>query len=253
LDGDYRAAKIEGSDLPDYFARRRGDPDWVGCNVTIPHKRAVVPHVDRIEPAAARIGAVNLVVREADALVGANSDSVGFLEPLGPLLAQRHLFRIARIIGAGGAARAVAHALWGHGFTLVIVARDRQKAEALRADFEPAHTHVGDLTEFAQPTAFAFDDRQGIFDLVVNATPLGMTGRPPLEIDFSHVPPGAVVYDIVYAPLETPLLAEARARGLRTIDGLAMLIGQAAVSFERFFGAPAPREHDPELRERLTR
>ena len=89
--------------------------------------------------------------------------------------------------------------------------------------------------------------------LVVNATSLGMTGQPPLDLDLSALPGDAVVYDIVYAPLETALLAAARARGLATIDGLEMLIGQAAVAFERFFGAAPPRDRDGELREILLR
>jgi shikimate dehydrogenase len=250
---DYRKTRIEPAELEAYFAERRGDADWLGCNVTIPHKQAVRACLDRLDPAAERIGAVNLVVREGGQLVGYNSDAAGFLEPLRPLLVQRHLFRMARIIGAGGAARAVAHALWRQGFTIVIIARDAEKAEALRSEFDPAHSYVGALADLAFPTDFGFDDRQGILDLVVNTTSLGMTGQPPLQLDFSHVPPGAIIYDIVYAPIETPLLTEARARGLRTFDGLEMLVGQAAVAFEKFFGHPAPREHDAELRDLLTR
>ena len=248
LEGDYRRAQVPADALASYLQNRRADPDWRGCNVTIPHKQAVAPFLDRIDPAAEKIGAINTVVREGDALVGYNSDAPGFLEPLRPLLARRHLFRMARIIGTGGAARAVAHALWGEGFTLVIIARDAAKAEALRSDFDAAHVYVGALQDLAGPTDFAFDDRAGILDLVVNTTSLGMTGQPPLQLDFSHVPPGSVVYDIVYAPLETPLLAEAHARGLQTVDGLEMLVGQAAIAFEKFFGRPAPREHDAALR-----
>lgn len=253
LDGDYRKTRVQVDALESYFVERRADGDWRGCNVTIPHKQAVPAYLDRLDPAAERIGAVNLVVREGDSLIGCNSDVAGFLEPLRPLLDRRHLFRMARIIGAGGAAHAVADALWGEGFTLVIAARDLAKAEALRARFDPAHSYAASLAGFAEPTDFAFDDRVGILDLVVNTTPLGMTGQPPLKLDFSHVPPGSIVYDIVYSPLGTPLLAEARSRGLRTIDGLEMLVGQAAVAFEKFFGRAAPREHDPELRELLTR
>jgi shikimate dehydrogenase len=252
LAGEYRATHVLPDALPAFVAERRRDPSWRGCNVTLPHKQTVMAELNRIDPVAAAIGAVNVVVPEADGLVGYNSDAAGFLEPLRAMLAERHLFKLARIIGSGGAARAVAHALWGEGFTLVAIARDPAKAQELLAPFDPAHVHVGDLASFAAPTDFAFDDRKGILDLVVNATSLGMTGKPPLAIDFSHVPPGAIVYDLVYAPLETPLLAEARARGHTGIDGLAMLIGQAAVAFEKFFGQPAPRDHDAELRVLLT-
>jgi len=108
------------------------------------------------------------------------------------------------------------------------------------------------LQSWSAPIAFDWGDTEGRLDIVVNATSLGMKGNPPLAIDFSHVPPHAIIYDIVYAPLETPLLAEARRRGLRTIDGLEMLVGQAAVAFALFFGQPAPRQHDAELRALLT-
>jgi len=112
--------------------------------------------------------------------------------------------------------------------------------------------HVAPLSHFAAPTDFAFDDRVGCFDLVVNASPLGMVGQPPLDFDLSHVPPGSVVYDIVTHPLDTPLLQAARAGGFRTVDGLSMLIGQAAEAFERFFYAAPPRDDgDAELRSLL--
>jgi shikimate dehydrogenase len=251
LAGAYRATHVLPDMLAGYIANRRGDPAWRGCNVTLPHKQAVMRHLDRIDPVAEAIGAVNVIVPEAGELVGYNSDAPGFLEPLRPLLARQHLFKLARIIGSGGAARAVAHALWGAGFTLVAVARDRAKAEALVAPFDPGHVHVGDLAEFARPTDFVFDDRAGILDLVVNASSLGMVGKPPLALDFSHVPPGAIVYDLVYAPLETDLLAEARRRGHIAIDGLDMLIGQAAIAFEKFYGVAPPRGDDAELRARI--
>ncbi len=252
IDASYRATHVRPDALGDYLAARRSDLGWCGCNVTIPHKQAVMALLDRIDPVAQAIGAVNIVVREGDALVGYNSDCGGFLEPLRPVLARRHLFKLARIIGSGGAARAIAHALWGEGFTLVVIARDPAQAAAIVAPFDPAHVHVAQLADWAAPTDFAFDDRAGILDLVVNATSLGMAGQPPLRIDFSHVPPRAIVYDIVYVPLETPLLAEARAKGHPTIDGLAMLIGQAAAAFERFFGRSPPRGDDGALRALLT-
>ena len=252
LAGAYRATHVLPDMLAGYIAARRDDPAWRGCNVTLPHKQAVLHLLDRVDQTAAAIGAVNTVVPEAGELVGYNSDAPGFLEPLRPILAPQHLFRLARIIGGGGAAKAVAHALYGVGFTLVAIARDRAQAEALVAPFDPGHVHVGDLADLSEPTDFVFDDRAGILDLVVNATSLGMVGKPPLALDWSHVPPSAVVYDLVYAPLDTPLLVEARARGHHAIDGLDMLIGQAAVAFAKFYNVPAPREHDAELRALLT-
>ena len=242
LAGDYRRHRLAGDALPAYLAARRADPAWRGCNVTIPHKQAVLPLLDRIDPAAARIGAVNIVVPEDDALAGYNSDAPGFLEPLRPLLAERHLLRTARILGTGGAARAIAHALWDERFTLVILGRDPAKAEALADAFDRADAHAAPLARFAEPLAFDWGDTDGRLDLLVNATSLGMTGQPPLLIDLSHVPPGAIVYDAVYAPLETRLLAEARARGHRVVDGLSMLIGQARIAFTHFFGADPPSD-----------
>ena len=113
--------------------------------------------------------------------------------------------------------------------------------------------HAVDLAHFASPTDFAFDDREGCCDLIVNASPLGMRGQPPLAFDWSHAPPRSIAYDIVTDPVETEFLENARAAGFTTIDGLAMLIGQAAAAFELFFGQPAPREHDADLRALLTR
>ena len=250
----YRACHVTADGLVDYLRSRRADSAWRGCNVTMPHKQAVMPLLDRVDPVAARIGAVNTIVRSEDgALTGYNTDVGGFLEPLRDRLAETHYFRMARIIGTGGAARAIIAALADQGFTLVVAGRDPAKARALLDELAPAgEHHTVDLAHFADPTDFAFDDREGCLDLVVNASLLGMQGQPPLAFDWSHAPPRGIAYDIVTAPLETAFLRGARAAGHPTIDGLAMLIGQAAEAFERFFGQPAPRERDAELRERIT-
>jgi shikimate dehydrogenase len=250
IEAEYRRTRVTAEELPTYRSSRRSDPDWRGCNLTMPLKQAVMPLLPALDPAAERIGAVNTVSRDG---TGYNTDAAGFLEPLRPLLAQRHLFRMARILGAGGAARGVVDALRSAGFALVVAARRVEQAQALIDGLDSHFNHAVALDHFAGPTDFAFDDREGIFDLVINTTPLGMSGKAPLPFDFSHVPPGAVIYDIVYDPLETPLLREARYRGHSTVDGLAMLIGQAALAFQHFFGASAPREHDAELRALLTR
>ena len=228
--------------------------DWHGCNVTMPHKQAIIPLLGALDPLAARLGAVNTVVRQADgSLAGANTDAGGFLEPLRAELAQQHYFRMARVLGTGGAARAIVAALAEHGFTIVLAGRDPLKARALLDELAPTgEHHAVDIAHFADPTDFAFDDREGCLDLVVNASPLGMRGQPPLAFDWSHAAPRSIVYDIVTDPLETSFLAAARAAGFRTIDGLAMLIGQAALAFELFFGQPAPRQHDAQLRAILT-
>jgi shikimate dehydrogenase len=250
IEAEYRARRITAEELATYFHARGADPDWIGCNVTLPHKQSILPLLDRLSPEAAKVGAANIVSRQDTALVGYNSDGAGFLEPLRPLLDQPHLMRMARIFGAGGAARAVAHALAAHSFILVIAARQVEQARAVIAAIGGEH-HAVALSHFAQSTDFCFDDREGVLDLVINATPAGMHGQAPFRFDWSHVPPRSIVYDLVYAPLETALLAEAGARGHRIIDGLHMLIGQAAVAFQMFFGKRAPREHDAELRSLL--
>jgi shikimate dehydrogenase len=255
IQADYRACHVTPEDLADYIARRRADPLWRGCNVTMPHKQAVMPLLDRIAPPADAIGAVNTVLRTDNhpAMTGTNTDASGFLEPLKADLAETHYYRMARIMGTGGAARAIITALADKGFTLVVAGRDPGKARALLDELAPkGEHHAIPLSHFADPTDFAFDDREGCLDLVINASSLGMQGQPSLAFDWSHAPPGSIAYDIVTAPLDTPFLQGARAKGHRTIDGLAMLIGQAAAAFEHFFGAPPPREHDAELRALLT-
>ena len=253
LPGEYRRQLVLSDGLADYLAGRRADPDWRGCNVTMPHKQAILPLLDQLDPTAARIGAVNTVIREPNgSLTGHNTDAAGFLEPLRPWLRRQHLFRMARILGTGGAARAIVTALAGEGFTLVLAGRDTEKARAMLDELAPGDHHVAALEHFAGPSDFAFDDRIGCLDLIVNATALGMKDQPPLAFDLSHAPPGSVVYDIVTAPPETPLLIAARERGMPTVDGLEMLIGQADAAFRLFFGAAPPRGEDVALRALLT-
>lgn len=253
VEADYRKCHVTADGLADYVAARRSDPAWRGCNVTMPHKLAVMAHLDRIDPLAEATGAVNTVVNEGGALTGYNTDVGGFLEPLAGDLAKTHYFRMARVLGTGGAARAIVAALAREKFVIVLAGRDPAKAQALLEELDPGgEHHVAPLAHFADATDFAFDDRDGCLDLVVNASPLGMAGNPPLEFDWSHAPPGAIAYDIVTAPVDTPFLQDARAAGHRTVDGFSMLIGQAGLAFERFFGHAPPRHLDTELRALLT-
>ena len=253
LNARYGSRKVAPDDLSDYIAERRADPLWRGCNITMPLKQVVISLLDRIEPEAEKIGAVNTVYRDADGmLVGANTDAAGFLEPIRTFLAADHLFRMARIIGNGGAARAIITALSQHGFTIVVAARNQGKGRKLLNELVPDGEHyTAPLSHFAAPTDFEFDDREGCLDLVVNASPLGMRGQPPLAFDWSHAPPGSIAYDIVTDPVETEFLKNARKAGFEAIGGLAMLIGQAAAAFERFFGQAPPRDSDHELLELL--
>lgn len=254
LDADYRATHVTNEGLGDYLASRRQNPAWRGCNVTMPHKQAVQTFLDRTDEVASAIGAVNTIYRDANGrLVGTNTDMAGFLEPLASELSKTHYFRMARVLGTGGAARAIVKGLAGQGFTLVLAGRHPGKARAMLEEIDPeGEHHVATLDHFADATDFAFDDREGCYDLVVNASPLGMSGQPSLVFDWSHAPPGSIAYDIVTDPVETEFLKAARAKGFETIDGLSMLIGQAAAAFTRFFGVEPPRQYDSELRERLT-
>lgn len=253
VEANYAAREVNTADLGDYLRLQRNDPDWRGCNVTMPHKQAVIDHLHSIDRIASRIGAVNTIYPVFDhRLTGTNTDAAGFLEPLHHELENPHLYRMARILGTGGAARAIIVALADKGFTLVVAGRNPAKARALLDELAPSGAHHAvKLNHFAQPTDFEFDDREGCLDLVINASPLGMTGNAALEFDWSHAPPKSIAYDIVTSPVDTPFLKNARNARHKTINGLAMLIGQAAIAFEAFFGTSPPREHDGELMELL--
>ncbi|WP_298470779.1 shikimate dehydrogenase [uncultured Erythrobacter sp.] len=254
LEARYVARRVASEDLADYISERRGDSSWRGCNITMPLKQDVIPLLDEIEPQAKAIGAVNTVYRgEGGTLIGANTDAEGFLEPLRDKLAADHLFRMARIIGNGGAARAIITALSQHNFTLVLAARNQGKSRKLLKELVPDGEHyAAPLSHFAQETHFEFDDREGCLDLVINASPLGMRGQPELAFDWSHAPPGSIAYDIVTDPIETKFLSNAKSAGFAAIGGLSMLIGQAATAFEKFFGEAPPRDLDHQLMEKLS-
>ena len=254
IEAEYSAKRVEPEGIAAYLADRQGDPKWSGCNVTMPLKQEVQPHLYSVEDSAASVGAVNTIYPAFDRLLtGQNTDVAGFLEPLRRELGRSHYFRMARVLGTGGAARAIVSGLAAEGFTIVIAGRDPDKAQAILDALAPkGEHHAVDIAHFAEPTDFAFDNREGCLDLIVNASPLGMRGQPPLAFDWSHAPPGSIVYDIVTDPVRTDFLRNAESAGFRTINGLSMLIGQAAAAFELFFGQPAPREHDAELRALLT-
>ncbi|UYY76278.1 shikimate dehydrogenase [Sphingomonas sp. R1] len=239
IEGDYRTTHVRDEDLAGYFDRARHDAEWRGCNVTIPHKLAVMDLVGDPGGVRSTIGAMNTVIRGEDGtLIGTNTDAGGFFSPIAGLeLEGRH----AVVVGAGGGARAVLFALARVGIGKVtILNRNVLKGAALLSSFGVK----GDALPIGAPLPAA--------DLLVNASPLGMDGQPPLDLNLDPLPEHAVVYDIVYAPLETPLLAQARDRELDTVDGLEMLVGQAALAFELFFGAEPPRDRDEDLRALLT-
>ncbi len=238
IDAEYRARHVAPDNLRDYFLERSKDANWRGCNITLPHKVAALDHA--ADPGGVRgsIGAANTVIRGEDGkLMATNTDAGGFLLPIMHLpLAGKH----AIVIGSGGAVRAILYALGQAGIASVtLLARNGLKAAGLIAQ-AGLKGDVLPMDSELPPAA-----------LLVNGTPLGMTGQPPLEIDLAPLGDDAIVYDIVYTPVETELLKSARARNLMAIDGLGMLIGQAALAFELFFGSQPPEGHDDELRERL--
>jgi shikimate dehydrogenase len=200
-----------------------------GLSVTMPHKEAVAAAVDELTPVAARLGAVNCVVPDGGRLIGDNTDGEGFVSSLRTDhdLAVRDL-RVV-VLGAGGAARAVIGAVADAGASEVaVVGRTRARVDVAVA-LAPGIARVGVDADVA--TA----------DLIVNCTPVGMAGDAELPLDASVLHSGQVVADLVYHPLRTPLLTAAASAGATPIGGLGMLVGQAAVAFERWTGVPADR------------
>lgn len=258
LPGDFRKVRVRPEELGAYLEIRRRDPDWRGCNLTIPHKRTILALIDWPATPVSTIGAVNCVTRHENGRLKAhNTDWLGFLEPIQSWLDLDRTHRTASVIGAGGAAAAVTYALDRAHFTVVNFARDPEKAWAMRSRLGIDYDDDGDDDLVADLAALSYGgnllDRSDVLGLLVNASPLGMEGFPPLPLAIGAFPTATLVYDLVYDPVETELLRTAREAGMATIDGLRMLVAQAASAFELFFAQPAPREHDEELRELLMR
>ena len=197
-----------------------------GCSVTIPHKVAVMDLLDEIDPLARRIGAVNTIVNDGGRLIGLNSDSPGAMAALLEKTPVAH--RHAAVIGAGGAARALAHGIVSQGGHLTIVNRSREKGRRLAQELE---------SDFCSPADFS-----GVgVDILINTTPVGMVpGIDRMPVGHACLRPGMTVMDIVYNPLETRLLKAARDAGCTVVDGVAMFVHQGAIQFERWTGRKAP-------------
>ncbi|WP_193366777.1 shikimate dehydrogenase [Pelagibius marinus] len=200
-----------------------------GVNVTIPHKQTVLGLCDEVDDIARRIGAVNLLTFDGEKISGTNTDSFGFMENLKAGAPGYDATRApAVLLGAGGGARAVAVGLLDAGVPeLRLCNRNRERAEGLAADLGNA------------VTVCAWEERCAALDgagLLVNSTSLGMSGQPALEMSLGDLEAGAVVADLVYSPLETALLAEARAKGCTAVDGLGMLLHQGRPCFAAWFG-----------------
>lgn len=233
IDARYVLREIELDEVEGVVADARG-PDWLGLGVTAPYKQVVASLVDEVEGDAQAIGAVNNVVRTDDGrLVGFNSDAPGFRAGVELAMGRSLRGATAVVAGAGGAAHAVVHALLSAGAASVTVGnRDAAAAEALLERF----ASIGQASRTATGLGdAAFDEALRSADLAVNATTVGMID-PGATIDVGLLPDAATVFDLVYVPPETPLLAAARARGLRAANGSEMLIQQAAIAFERWTG-----------------
>jgi shikimate dehydrogenase len=203
---------------------------FAGCNLTIPHKEAAFEIVDKVDPVARRIGAINCVVATPDgALEGRNYDGFGYIHSvLDAWPAWRADAGPITVLGAGGAARAVLVSLADQGAKEIrLVNRTRTRAQALAQEFGPP------------VTAAPWEDRHAALDgaaMLVNTTSQGMAGQPALDLALDKLPTSALVSDIVYIPQETPLLMAARLRGNRAVNGLGMLLNQARPAFHAWFG-----------------
>lgn len=226
--GSYERVDVAPAAVPAFLERLRAG-EFAGGNVTVPDKEVVLPLLDEISETARAMGAANTLWTDGGRLHGDNTDAYGFLAHLDactPNWSDRT--GTALVLGAGGAARAVAYGLAGRGVgRIVLVNRSAERAAGLAALF-PGRVEARLWRDIPALV--------GESDLIVNTTSLGMRGQPPLEIDLSALRPGTIVDDIVYVPLETPLLAEARRRGGVPVDGLGMLLHQAVPGFARWFG-----------------
>ena len=245
LEGDYRRTFVERGRLHEFLADRRVDPFWRGCNVTIPHKERAAALVDDLEARARAIGAVNCIVASSAGLTGANTDVDGIAAALDGTALEGGS---AAVIGGGGGARAAVAYLAGRNVAdILILVRDPAKAESLRTIAPGIAMQVAHLDRAGPPLARV--------SAVINATQLGMRGCPEMPaalLDAITRQDGeATLLDMVYDPIETRFLATGRAAGAPVVDGLTMLVGQAAKAFEMFFGVPAPAPDEP-LRALLT-
>jgi len=228
IDGSYTRVPVQPDDAARFLGRLRVE-GYVGCNVTIPHKVTACAVAAEVRPAARAAGAANTLWYEGDRLVADNTDAAGFVQNLRDAVPGLDFHgAVVAMLGAGGAARGIAFALLEAGAGAVrVFNRSGARADAFAAYFG------------AKVQALGWDERNTALDgvsLLVNTTPLGMPGSEPLGIDIAALDRTAVVADIVYVPILTPLLAAAQARGLVAVDGLGMLLHQAVPGFERWFG-----------------
>lgn len=238
--GSYELKDLTPEEFPAFVGDLAGN-GYVGGNVTVPHKEAAFRAVAARDAAAEAVGAVNTLWLENGRLMGGNSDTHGFIANLDDGAPGWNVPGCrAVVLGAGGAGRSAVYALRQRGVEVHLVNRTAARAEELARRFAPGvQAHGFDELARLLPQA----------DLLVNCTSLGLAGKAPLEIDLAPLKARAVVYDVIYVPLETALLAAARKRGHRTVDGLGMLLQQAGFGFRKWFGGDP--QVTPELRAML--
>jgi len=242
IDAVYDAYEVEPTGL-EKFLREIPKNGFLGVNLTIPHKEAALKFVDERDRRTNIIGATNTITVKNGKLFAANTDAIGFIKNIEKKLPEKGK---VLVIGAGGAARAVCAGLWSSGkFEIILVNRTKAKAQAMKDSFEI------DSSDNINITVIDWSELESAMSevsLLVNTTSLGMAGQPELNISLENLPKDALVTDIVYNPLITPLLAQAAKRGNPTIDGLGMLLYQAQAAFNLWFPDIMP-EVDQELRE----
>ena len=224
IEGAYELADVAPDDFAAFF-RGLGANGFAGGNITKPHKEQAFRLVDRREDAADAIGAVNTVWYENGALIGGNTDWLGIVLSLDAIAPGWDKGR-ALVLGAGGAARAATYGFRQRGLSVSLVNRTRARAEQLAANVPGVTVHGYDALPRLMADA----------DVLINTTSLGQAGNPQLEIDLTNLKRSAIVYDVIYVPLETGLLKAARRAGHRTVDGLSMLLYQAVNGFSHWFG-----------------
>ncbi|MBT5185799.1 MAG: shikimate dehydrogenase [Kordiimonadaceae bacterium] len=243
INGEYKAFHVKPEGL-DKFIKTLASNNISGVNLTVPHKENALELVDIVDDAAQKIGAINTVYRnENKQLVGSNTDGYGFLKNLKQGTNDWHADHgPVALIGSGGAARAIIDSLLNDGVPEIRLC-NRTKARAEKLALEVNDPRL---------TVYDWKDREGALKnaaLLVNVTTLGMTGQPELDLSLDHLPVTAVVYDIVYNPLQTNLLKAAKERGNITVDGLGMLLHQAVPGFKAWFGVLP--EVDDQLRDHV--
>ncbi|MDH4983386.1 shikimate dehydrogenase [Hyphomicrobium sp. D-2] len=241
IDGSYTKVAVAPDDVAQ-FLRTLPEQGFVGCNVTVPHKEIAFSIAEEAEEAARVVGAANTLWLEGDRLFATNTDTYGYMTYLSHVVPDwlAHDGPVC-ILGAGGAARAIVYGFLETGVEEVrVFNRTRERAEAIADQFGP------------RVKVFDWDNRSDASRdacVLVNTTAVGLKGNGSLGIDFAGFNPDCVVSDIVYVPLETQLIADAKSAGLRTVDGLGMLLHQAVPGFERWFGVRP--QVTPELRQRI--